>query len=73
MEKAWREKGLKGFLVCKYAFKVRNISFLPCYLYELFEQRLPNQPPLPVRSQVSQVTAPPSDNAEASEPASDND
>ncbi|KAG9222839.1 hypothetical protein PLEOSDRAFT_1101745 [Pleurotus ostreatus PC15] len=56
VEKAWREKGLKGFLVCKYAFK-----------------RLPNQPPLPVRSQVTQVTASPSDNAEASEPASDND
>ncbi|KAF4605246.1 hypothetical protein EYR40_004029 [Pleurotus pulmonarius] len=56
VEKAWMERGLQGFLVCKYAFK-----------------RLPNQPPLPVRSQASQDTAPTSDDAEASEPASDHE
>ena len=43
------EKGEKGYLVCKYAFKVR---WLLCHSEKrvanvTLTQRLPNQPPIP--------------------------
>lgn len=48
------EKGMnpKGYLVCKFAFKVRVLAsnLKAKHIPNLISQRLPNQPPLPVRA-----------------------
>lgn len=48
---AWLEKGLnpKGYLVCKFAFKVRIFRSQRPYKSHRDNQRLLNQPALPIR------------------------
>jgi E3 ubiquitin-protein ligase UHRF1 len=57
---AWREKGLNegGYLVCKFAFKVRLIlaTTPSCLNQALSVQRLDDQPPLPVRDLAEAAT-----------------
>jgi hypothetical protein len=49
------EKGLnpKGFLVCKFAFKVFLVSLMQPHLTRAV-QRLPNQPALPRRDDIQE-------------------
>ena len=49
---AWMDMGSEGFMVCKYALKVRSQSTQSLHLQVilcvlLIRQRLPGQPPLP--------------------------
>ncbi|KAK1217637.1 hypothetical protein PQX77_019710 [Marasmius sp. AFHP31] len=60
VEKAWMEKGLNpgGFKVCKFAFKVCSLEFtvVGVILSEYWMQRIPGQPPLPVRTEEDEET-----------------
>ncbi|KAJ8084039.1 hypothetical protein PM082_002806 [Marasmius tenuissimus] len=55
VEKAWMEKGLNpgGFKVCKFAFKVGlpDCKVVGVFLNEYWMQRIPGQPPLPIRTE----------------------
>lgn len=55
---AWLEKGLnpKGYLVCKFAFKVRIFRSQP-YGSHRVDQRLLGQPALPIRDTESDEDA----------------